>query len=256
MKRTATRFALLPLLAALLALALMACTATEVEPGAAPAESSAPAGSESAAPASTDGEDDGDEDIANESEFTGTVESIDGNTWTVNGQQVAVAGAELEGDIAVGDMVKVHASQNDDGVWVAREIELADDDDDDDGDDDGDHENESEWTGAVDAISGDTWTIGGVQVMVTASTEIEGNIAVGDVVKVEASQNDDGVWVAREIELADDDDDDEPARLNWPTTTMMMTATITKTMMSPVKANGRAPSTPSAATPGPSAAFR
>jgi len=48
--------------------------------------------------------------------------------------------------------------------------------------------------------------------MVTGETEVKGDIVVGDMVKVEASQNDDGVWIAREIELADDDDDDDGRR--------------------------------------------
>jgi hypothetical protein len=71
---------------------------------------------------------------AGETEFTGTVSSINGNVFIVNGITVTVTG-EIKGTIAVGDTVKVHGVTQADGSVVAREIERADGDD--DGDDDG-----------------------------------------------------------------------------------------------------------------------
>jgi len=61
-----------------------------------------------------------------EVEFTGTVESINGNVWTIGGRTVVVDSAtELTGFISVGQQVKVHASMGVDGSLAAREIELA-----------------------------------------------------------------------------------------------------------------------------------
>lgn len=76
---------------------------------------------------------------ANEREFTGTVSSINGNVFVVDGVTVVVAG-EIKGTIVVGDVVKVHGVTQADGSVLAREIEKADadDDGDDDNGDDGD----------------------------------------------------------------------------------------------------------------------
>ena len=63
---------------------------------------------------------------SDEVEFTGIVESINGNTWTIGGRTVIVDSAtELSGFISVGQQVKVHASMGVDGSLAAREIELA-----------------------------------------------------------------------------------------------------------------------------------
>ncbi len=62
-----------------------------------------------------------------ELEFTGTVESINGNTWIIDGRTVLVdLTTELKGFISAGQVVKVHASMAADGSLVASEIELAD----------------------------------------------------------------------------------------------------------------------------------
>ena len=61
-----------------------------------------------------------------EVEFTGIVESINGNAWTIGGRTVIVDSAtELIGFISVDQQVKVHASMGVDGSLAAREIELA-----------------------------------------------------------------------------------------------------------------------------------
>lgn len=68
------------------------------------------------------------DDSQEEIEFSGAVEEIRLDGWFINGQWVAiVAGSEVVGDIQVGDLVTVHATQNEDGSLTAREIELAED---------------------------------------------------------------------------------------------------------------------------------
>jgi hypothetical protein len=59
-----------------------------------------------------------------EIEFTGVVETIEGNIWTVAGRMIDISQAEIKGSIAVGDVVKVHTYRTGDGTLVAREIEL------------------------------------------------------------------------------------------------------------------------------------
>jgi hypothetical protein len=65
-----------------------------------------------------------------EIEITGMLEAVDGTTWTVDGQVIAVpASAEIKGVLMVGQVVKVHALMSEDGTLTAREIELAQADD-------------------------------------------------------------------------------------------------------------------------------
>jgi hypothetical protein len=71
-----------------------------------------------------------------EMEITGTLESINGNVWIIDGQAVTVTtSTEVKGSLVVGDLVKVHASPSADGSLVAREIEIADSSDESVGDD-------------------------------------------------------------------------------------------------------------------------
>ena len=64
----------------------------------------------------------------------------------------------------------------------------------------------------LSAINGDLWTVGGLNVRITAATEVKGTLQIGDRVKVHARPGTDGVLVAREVELAvrDDNDDNRP----------------------------------------------
>ncbi len=56
-------------------------------------------------------------------EITGTVESMDGNQWVVNGQTITVdANTEIDAGIQVGDTVKVEAYVQADGSLLATEI--------------------------------------------------------------------------------------------------------------------------------------
>jgi hypothetical protein len=67
---------------------------------------------------------------------------------------------------------------------------------------------EIEFYGGVEEITPTLRLIGGRTVLVSIDTKIEDEIEVGDVVKVEAFVNAEGVLVADEIELAEDDDID------------------------------------------------
>jgi hypothetical protein len=72
-----------------------------------------------------------------------------------------------------------------------------------------------EFTGVVQTIGDESWSISGIDVTVNDDTEIKDNPAVGDVVKVEGHISPNGVWLAREIKAADDDDDDDAAKFEF-----------------------------------------
>lgn len=67
---------------------------------------------------------------------------------------------------------------------------------------------EIEFTGVVETITNDSWTISGRTVAIISLTEIKDVIEVGDTVKVHAILASDGSLTAREIELSDDMNDD------------------------------------------------
>ena len=169
-----------------------------------------------------------------EVEIFGTIESITGTVYVVGGKTVNTdAATEITGVLAVGSFVKVHASLNADGTFMAREIELItepapdtgnDDDQDEDQDEDQDDqddqdedmdEEEVKLTGVLESMTAGIWVVDGVSFVVDSSTKIEGDIQVGDIVKIEGHVQSDGTTVlAHEIELEDDastgsDDDSE-----------------------------------------------
>ena len=84
----------------------------------------------------------GDKPRASLVEFTGVIEAIDGNQWTINGQVITVDPAVLrDGPFAVGDTVKVEAEVQADGSVVVTRVEppvagLDDNSNDDNGNDD------------------------------------------------------------------------------------------------------------------------
>ncbi len=68
---------------------------------------------------------------------------------------------------------------------------------------------EIEFMGIVEAIAGDLWVIGDKTVNISAETDIDDEIEIGDIVEVEALVSRDGSILAQEIKLADDGQDDE-----------------------------------------------
>jgi hypothetical protein len=66
---------------------------------------------------------------------------------------------------------------------------------------------EIEFTGTVERITTESWTIAGRTLVVTSATEIKGLIIVGDRVKVHAYRDTAGNWILREVEKARSSDD-------------------------------------------------
>lgn len=151
-------------------------------------------------------------DKMGEVEFSGVIESITDGTYVIDGKTVMTdLSTEIKDMLVVGDFVKVHATLQTDGTYLAREIEKEDDADQDDFEE---KDGKLEFSGVLESINGSTWVIDGIAVMVDMSTEVEGNPQPGDQVKVEAFLQADGVtYLAHEIKAlndsADMDDDDQ-----------------------------------------------
>jgi hypothetical protein len=126
--------------------------------------------------------------------ISGQVGAIGATEWTVAGQTILVdEETDIDAAIEVEDKVSVEGIILDDGALLAQEISLVD---------------EApglpfEFTGVVQAVTTDTWTISGVGVSVDAETVIDPDIEVGDVVEVQGVILGDGTWLAHVIEPAE-----------------------------------------------------
>ena len=163
-------------------------------------------------------------------EFTGTIESISGNQWTVNGQPVVVEAQALGGmTYNVGDTVLVKGNVAQDGTVTVGSVNApqapaalglapsnvsasgnssgtsANSSTNDSADDNG---NEQKVTGVVESINGDQIAIDGVTYTVAPGVDLS-TIAVGDTVEIEYVANADGTLTATQVSQEDGDDSDE-----------------------------------------------
>lgn len=121
--------------------------------------------------------------IAGESAFelVGELESTD--PWVVAGTTLETnESTQIEEGLEAGDLVRAQGTVLEDGTWVAYSIELA--------------EEETDpiiiLIGVVDSI--DPWLVNGIEFNVTDETDIQGDISVGMIVRVEILLLEDGTW--------------------------------------------------------------
>lgn len=154
-------------------------------------------------------------------EFTGVIEAINGDQWTVNGQVITVDPTVVtDGPFQVGDKVKVEVDVQSDGSVVVTHVEtpeapVADSTDDSlptleasatpDASVPGIvfDNNGNEAFGTVDSFDGTTIVIGGQTFTVANDAEINDTIVSGSYVKVEFVLNADGTMTILEITLWD-----------------------------------------------------
>ncbi len=154
-----------------------------------------------------------------EYEFTGLVEKIDSNDWQISGFKFNIPSyVHIDTGIRVGDEVTILIRSDDEGLfvlaiqknWLPTEsptenltlevtptpiFESAYEEYD-----------TYEFIGIVDEIDVSYWTINGVVYHVNSNTEIEGNINIGDTVSGKHRIENDGSFVAIEINLSENDD--------------------------------------------------
>lgn len=135
-------------------------------------------------------------------EFTGTLNTMAGSTWTVDTTSVIITSTtEVKGVLKVGDKVKVEGFLQPDGSVVAKEIEPYMEEP--------EHGEEIEFKGILNAMNGNTWTVDAITVIVSSTTKLEGTFEIGIMVKVEGYKNPDGSVLAKKIEAEDDDSEEE-----------------------------------------------
>ena len=125
--------------------------------------------------------------------FVGAVQAISDTMWTVSNITFTVTpSTTIESGIVVSDVVRVTGNVFADGSRVAASIERLDD-----------PVRDFTFAGPVDSI--DPWIVAGVPISATAQTEIDDDIAVGDMVKVTGQILSDGTWLAAKIDRFEDE---------------------------------------------------
>jgi hypothetical protein len=114
-------------------------------------------------------------------ELVGALESMD--PWVVAGTTLETRDTtQIAEGLAVGDLVRVRGVILEDETWVAYSIELAD--------------TQTDpiiiLIGTVDSM--DPWVVNGISLNVTADTDIQGDITIGMIVRVEILLAADGTW--------------------------------------------------------------
>lgn len=159
--------------------------------------------------------------------FTGTIESMDGDQWVINGQTIQVDASVLrDGSFKVGDSIKVEAAVAADGSVIAQRVEMPSAADlvevststpEDSSSPDASStsvagsasqpltfdNSGTEAVGSVDAITDTSITIGGQTFPLASGVEIKGEIVPGAIVKLHFTVNADGTLSVTEIEIAD-----------------------------------------------------
>jgi hypothetical protein len=135
--------------------------------------------------------------VENRFSITAPVDAIGADTWIIAGQTISVtAETDVEAGIEVGDKVNAQGLVLPSGALVAEQISLVEDQ----------PGLPFEFTGVVQGI--DPWIISGVAMSVTAETDVEPGIEVGDVVQASGMILEDGAWLAQSIQLAEQDENE------------------------------------------------
>ena len=114
-------------------------------------------------------------------ELVGALESID--PWTVAGQEFETRNSTMIDDgLEIDDLVRVRGVILEDETWVAYSIEATDEQTD----------PIIVLIGVVDSI--DPWSVNGISLNVTDETDIQGDITVGMIVRVEILLLEEGTW--------------------------------------------------------------
>jgi hypothetical protein len=116
-------------------------------------------------------------------ELVGALQSM--NPWKVAGTALETnETTKIQDGLQVGDLVRVKGTVLEDGKWVAYSIERAEE-----------QANPSPTIVFIGKVtSTDPWVVNGITLNVTADTVINGNIAVGMLVRVEVLLSEDGTW--------------------------------------------------------------
>ncbi len=169
-------------------------------------------------------------------EFTGMIEAIADDQWTISGNVVRIrVETDILGSPQVDDVVEFKGVRQSGGeIWATRIRLLT--------------MPEYEFEGVVESIAGDTWIIAGQTVRVNGDTQIIGDPGVGSYVQIRVVQMPDDSLVAKVIFVVPDTPTPTQEPTAAPTTAETLAPTATDTQVPPMPTDTVAPATD---TPGP-----
>jgi hypothetical protein len=143
-------------------------------------------------------------DGSNTSTLVGIVEDITATTWTIDDKVVQVSNDVLiKGNILIGDRVEALVSLGENATLQALQIEFVSRntplDEDEPSHLDDEPAEVIEFSGTVELMSSESWTISGKMVAITSQTVIKGNNHLGKTVWVQAYPQEDGSYIAIQI---------------------------------------------------------
>ncbi len=159
------------------------------------------------------------DEVEDELEITGPIESLGDHTLTVGGRTIAVTDSTeiLDDDgnpmaftaLQIGQVVEVRIEVADDGTLLAVRIKVEER-----------NENKLKLTGTIESVGADNLVVAGITFFVDANTEIKADdrpitladLAPGQVVEVRARRQPDGSWLATKIEREDRIEDEVKVR--------------------------------------------
>jgi hypothetical protein len=151
--------------------------------------------------------------------LVGPVIMQDGDHWVIAGRSLDVSHAIIQSGIAAGSLVDVEVEVGDDGQHRAVLIRFVDDGEDTapavptPEEEEDQLSRQERFEGPIENMSASALLVNGRTFFLTGETEIEGVLAPGVVVRVEAGQAADGTWHALEIKVRDSEDDEEDTEL-------------------------------------------
>ncbi len=127
--------------------------------------------------------------------FTGQVTAISGSDWTIGGKKVVTdSSTQIIGSPVVNDMVQVVAKPQSDGSFLALVIRKITPEEEETG-------QEVVVTGKVVSFTSTSLVVGSDTFTLNSSTEIDGTLADGVMVRVEAVKETDGTLLAKGVQV-------------------------------------------------------
>jgi hypothetical protein len=134
--------------------------------------------------------------VENRFSITARVDAIEETTWTIAGQVISVtAETDVQPGIEVEDLVNVRGLVLAEGALLAEQIRLVEEE----------PGTPFSFVGVVQSMASDEWTISGVTVAISDTTEIDAGLEVGDVVQAQGWIVEDDVWLAESIERVEEE---------------------------------------------------
>jgi hypothetical protein len=176
------------------------------------------------------------EEAAYQFTLKGILESMDGDSWTVDGISFMLDDETLiKGEPQVGDFVLVDGHIDEESGWVADMIKMMED-----------KKAKSSFSGIIESM-GSSWVISGLEVLVDEDTDLDEGLSIGDAVEVSFTVLEDGSWLALEIKSLVEEQDPTPTATSTATWILTPTGTVTSTLTA--TPTSTVPITPTATVP-------